>query len=167
KPPVADASKTLADAEKALADARTAAQEPATNYTPLGQVYPSTSTGRRLALARWMISRDNPLAARVAINHIWMRHFGEPLVSTVFDFGLNGHPPTHPELLDWLAVEFMNDDWSMKRIHRLMVTSSAYRMASFAGEAEEANRRIDPDNQYLWRANTKRMEAETVRDSVL
>jgi len=96
-----------------------------------------------------------------------MRHFGEPLVSTVFDFGLNGRPPTHPELLDWLAVELINRGWSTKAIHRLVVTSSTYRIASFAGEAEESNRRIDPDNQYLWRANTKRMEAETVRDGVL
>ena len=167
KAPAADAAKTLADAEKALVEARTVAQEPATSYTPLGPVYPATSTGRRLALARWIVSRDNPLAARVAVNDIWMRHFGEPLVSTVFDFGRNGHPPTHPQLLDWLAVQFMNDGWSMKKIHRLMVTSRTYRMASFAGDAEESNRRTDPDNQYLWRANAKRMEAETVRDSVL
>ena len=75
---------------------------------PLGPVYPPTSTGRRLALARWIVDRKNPLTARVAVNHIWMRHFGTPLVPTVFDFGVNGKPPTHPALLDWLAVELMD-----------------------------------------------------------
>ena len=83
-------------------------EQPLENYTRFGPVYPTTSTGRRLALARWIADRNNPLTARVAINHIWMRHFGSPLVPTVFDFGLNGKPPTHPALLDWLAVELMS-----------------------------------------------------------
>ena len=93
----------------------------------------------------------NPLTARVAINHIWMRHFGTPLVPTVFDFGLNGKRPTHPQLLDWLAVELMDQDWRMKPIHRLIVTSTAYRMQS--STSDEANRTRNPENIYLWRMN--------------
>src|SRR5207247_7423234 len=99
-------------------------------YTPLTPTYPGQSTGRRRALATWIASRDNPLAARVAVNHIWARHFHTPLVASVFDFGRNGARPTHPELLDWLAVEFMEHGWSMKHLHRLMVTSSTYRRTS-------------------------------------
>jgi hypothetical protein len=105
------------------------------------------------------------LTARVAINHIWLRHFGGPLVPTVFDFGLNGKRPTHPALLDWLAVELMEQGWKMKAIHRLLVTSKAYRMQS--SSADEANRARDPENMYLWRMNPRRMEAEVVRDSTL
>jgi len=137
-----------------------------TDYPPVDQLFPQASTGRRLALARWIASSENPLTARVAMNHIWLRHFGEPLVSTVFDFGLNGKPPTHPELLDWLAVEFMDRGWSMKAMHRLIVTSQAYALRSTA-ETEDPRRKVDPDNLYLWRANPRRMEAEIVRDSVL
>ena len=85
---------------------------------------------------------------------------------TVFDFGLNGKPPTHPELLDWLAAELIEGGWRMKRLHRLLVTSAIYRTASSAGEAA-ANMEKDPDNVYLWRMNSRRMEAEVVRDSVL
>src|SRR2546428_303049 len=76
--------------------------------------YPAISTGRRLALARWIADKDNPLTARVAMNHLWLRHFGKPLVPTVFDFGRNGQPPSHPALLDWLAAEFMKQNWSTK-----------------------------------------------------
>jgi mono/diheme cytochrome c family protein len=154
------ARKKLSAASKALA-------EPGDQYSPLGKVYPRQSSGRRTALANWIASRDNPLTARVAVNHIWMRHFGEPLVPTVFDFGLNGKPPTHPRLLDWLAVELMEHDWSMKHIHRLLVTSSAYRMRSSSKDASAANLEGDPENRYLWRMNARRMEAEIVRDAVL
>jgi hypothetical protein len=134
-------------------------------YTHFGNVYPATSTGRRAGLARWIASKNNPLTARVAINQMWMRHFGTPLVYSVFDFGLHGEKPTHPELLDWLAVELMDHDWRMKDIHRLIVTSRAYQMQS--GAASEANQARDPENRYLWRANPRRMEAEAVRDSTL
>src|SRR5262249_15159488 len=133
-------------------------------YTPLVKLDPATSTGRRLALARWIADRNNPLTARVAVNHVWMRHFGRPLVPTVANFGLNGQTPTHPELLDWLAVEFAEGGWSMKKPHRLIVTSDAYRLSSRSdGPAAKA----DPDNRYLWRANPRRMEGEAVRDSLL
>jgi hypothetical protein len=125
----------------------------------------TTSTGRRLALARWITRRDNPLTARVAVNHIWMRHFGKPLVPTVANFGLGGKPPSHPALLDFLAVRFMDDGWSMKKLHRLIVTSQAYRLGSQA--RNEKNLQIDPENRYLWRMSPRRMEAEVVRDSLL
>jgi hypothetical protein len=138
--------------------------EPAATYTPLGPVYPPTSSGRRLALARWIASRQNPLTSRVAVNHIWLRHLGSALVPSVANFGLNGKRPTHPELLDWLAAEFTESGWSMKHLHRLIVTSSTYRMASAGPPADRA---IDPENRALWRANVRRMEAEVVRDSLL
>ncbi|HWB99204.1 MAG TPA: DUF1553 domain-containing protein, partial [Bryobacteraceae bacterium] len=159
--------KKLASATKKLEDALKELKEPAEGYTSIGPRYPTTSTGRRLALARWIGSRDNPLTARVAINHIWMRHFGKPLVPTVFNFGRSGKPPTHPELLDWLATEFMDRKWDMKAIHRLIVTSSAYRMRSSGYGTSAPQLKIDPDNVWLWHMNTRRMEAEDVRDSVL
>jgi hypothetical protein len=117
-----------------------------------------------LALARWIADPENPRTARVAVNHIWLRHFGRGLVPTPADFGGNGRPASHPDLLDWLAAEFMDRHWSMKRLHRLIVTSSAYRMAS---TRDPANAEIDPDNLYLWRAPSRRMEAELVRDNIL
>jgi hypothetical protein len=130
-------------------------------------VYSDKSSGRRTALARWISSRDNPLTARVAMNHIWLRTFGKALVPTVFDFGRNGTPPSHPDLLDWLATEFMEKGWSMKAIQRLMVTSSTYRMRSSASGPPGRNTNVDPENKYLWRMNPRRMEAEVVRDSIL
>ena len=136
-------------------------------YTPVGEIYPETSTGRRLALAKWIADKSNPLTARVAVNHIWRRHFGSGLVPTVANFGSSGKPPTHPELLEWLAVEFMDRNWSMKKMHQLMVTSNAYRMQSSEQNAAGSNRSQDPDNIYLWRMSPRRMEAEAVRDSVL
>ena len=99
------------------------------------------------------------------MNHIWLRHFHSPLVASVFDFGLNGARPSHPELLDWLAVELMESGWSMKHLHRLIVTSEAYRRISSTGESPEYAR--DPENKQLWRMNVGRMEAEVVRDSLL
>ena len=137
------------------------------NYTPTGKQYPKTSTGRRTALARWMTQTGNPLTARVAINHIWMRHFGQALVEAVDDFGVRTKPSAHAELLDWLAVEFMESNWSMKHIHRLMVTSSTYRMQSSASRPGHSNLAADSANQYFWRMNPRRMEAETLRDSLL
>ncbi len=100
-------------------------------HTPLSPEYPKQSTGRRTALARWLTAEENPLTARVAVNHLWMRHFGAPLVETVDNFGIQGKSPTHPELLDWLAVELMRQNWSMKAIHRLIVTSQ-FLSAQFA-----------------------------------
>jgi hypothetical protein len=107
---------------------------------------------------------QNPLTARVAMNHVWLRHFGRGLVPTPADFGRNGRPPSHPQLLDWLASEFTAQGWSMKAMHRLVVTSSTYRQAS---TPDDANAKLDPDNIYLWRMNSRRLEAEAVRDNLL
>ncbi len=136
------------------------------DYEPLSAHYPKTSTGRRRALAEWITGRENPLTARVAINHLWTRHFQAPLVESMYDFGRNGAQPTHPELLDWLAVEFLESGWDMRHIHRLLVTSETYRRLSSVGDAQE-NVRLDPENRYHWRRNVGRLEAEIVRDSLL
>ena len=161
-----EAKKKAAEAIKALADAEQRIQgAPSTAYQPRPvESYPATSSGRRLGLARWIATPENPLTARVAMNHIWMRHFGHGLVPTSADFGRNGRSPALPRLLDWLAAEFMARGWSMKAMHRLIVTSSTYRMAS---TPDEANARIDPDNVYWWRKPSRRMEAEAVRDNLL
>lgn len=162
------AGKQLAAAKEALGKATVAIADASKTetYSPLGPTYPQTSTGRRRALAEWMTSRQNPLTARVAVNHIWARHLHTPLVNTVSDFGRNGAAPTHPELLDWLAVDLMESGWSMKQLHRLLVTSETYRRISSIGSAaHEAN--ADPENKFLWRMNAGRMEAEVVRDSLL
>ena len=163
------AGKKLEAARVALEAARKAVAAPGESYTPLpgsrktlesnleteesrGKPFPKVSTGRRSALARWITDPKHPLPARVAVNHLWARHFGRPLVPTVFDFGRKGTPPTHPELLDWLAVELVEHDWSMKHIHRLMVTSQAYRMlSSNAGAAPDTLAR-DRENKFYWRA---------------
>jgi hypothetical protein len=165
KKKAAEIEKKLTEARKAHETAQAALGKSDETYTRFGAVYANTSTGRRAALARWIASKNNPLTARVAVNQIWMRHLGAPLVASVFDFGLNGKAPSHPALLDWLAVELMDQDWRMKPIHRLIVTSTAYRMASTADVA--ANHKLDAENVYLWRANPRRMEAEVVRDSTL
>ena len=177
---VVAATKQLADAKQTVADAWTALSDPQhdDSYSALTPTYPSESTGRRRALAQWIASDRNPLTARVAVNHIWSWHFHKPLVETVFDFGKSGDRPTHPQLLDWLAVELVESGWSMKRIHRWIVTSQTYRMSSSLGEssvasqaasqaASQTGQAIDPENRLLWRMNVGRMEAEVVRDSIL
>ena len=131
------------------------------------KAFPKTSTGRRTALARWLIDRRNPLTARVAVNHIWSRHFGRPIVATVFDFGRKGAAPTNQKLLDWLAVELMENNWSLKHIHRIILSSDAYRRTSSNRNADPKNLAIDPENQFLWRMNAIRMESQMVRDSLL
>jgi hypothetical protein len=157
--------KDFRDPEKLLAVARDEAVKPITTaYKPRSiPVYPQTSTGRRLALAKWIADPDHPLTARVAVNHIWLRHFGQALVPSVFDFGRNGRAPTHPALLDWLAAEFVERGWSMKAMHRLIVTSNTYRMDSTPNSADQT---MDRDNAYLWRVAPRRLEAEAVRDAV-
>ena len=155
------AHAAVAKAQAALADAALAE-----TYTPLSPIYPATSTGRRTALANWLVRRDHPLTARVAVNHIWGWHFHTPIVTSVYDFGRNGAAPTHPELLDWLAVEFMESGWSQRHIHRLVVTSRAYRRVSASRDLRD-NLARDPDNRWLWRMNVGRMEAEVVRDSII
>ena len=160
------ARKKIGDVEKGLVSAEKELQAaPAVDFTPRPQdTFPATSTGRRLAFARWVANADNPLTARVAMNHLWLRHFGRGIVPTTADFGRNGRPPSHPKLLDWLAAEFAAQGWSMKAMHRLMVTSSTYRQAS---TPDDDSASTDPDNVYLWRMNSRRIEAEAVRDNLL
>ncbi len=160
------AQKALEEADKKLSSAREAAEKTDTQYTPFGTEYPRTSSGRRLALARWIASDRNPLTARVAVNHIWLRHFGEPLVENVFDFGLRTPRPEQAELLDWLAVELMEHDWSLKHLHRLILTSRTWRRSSSPASAPAAAER-DADNTTWWRAHVQRLDAEIVRDNVL
>jgi hypothetical protein len=122
------------------------------------------STGRRLWLARWVASADNPLTARVMVNRVWAWHFGRGLVATPSDFGVAGERPSHPELLDWLAREFMDGGWRLKRLHRLIVLSSAYQTSS---ALEPGDRRPDEKLALFGRWRQHRAEAEVVRDSVL
>jgi hypothetical protein len=144
------------------------ATAPVTPQPVLGRGTPSgLSTGRRLALARWLGDRQNPLTARVAVNHVWMRHFGQPLVDPVTDFGLRTPPPAQQALLDWLAVELMDHQWSMKWLHRLLVTSAAYRLDCSLRAASAATVAADPENRFLWHGNPRRLEAEAVRDALL
>ena len=165
---VAAAEKNLSNHKKQLMEAQAGLEDDSVEYKSIGSTHhPKTSTGRRLALARWITRRQNPLAARVAVNHIWLRHFNEPLVERMFDFGLRSPKPVHADLLDWLAVQLIEDGWSMKKLHRLIVTSGAYRRASSAGQTANPSSRLDPDNHFFWRMNTRRAEAEAVRDSML
>lgn len=175
----AEAAKRLAAAEKALGEAqigggefetfhasRKALETPEHQFAQYPATWPSESTGRRTMLAEWITSRDNPLTARVAVNHVWMRHFGEPLVESVFDFGRRAERPEHLELLDYLACEFMESGWSFKHLHRLIATSRAYRLTS-SNAGAESQRERDGSNTHYWRAHSRRMEAEVVRDSLL
>ena len=123
------------------------------------------TSGRRLALAQWLASAENPLPSRVMMNRIWHHHFGRGIVATLDNFGTVGDKPTHPELLDWLAVEFVNQGWSMKQMHRLIMTSDAYQMASAYEDAD--NLASDLENHYLWRYRTRRLEAEALRDLIM
>lgn len=118
----------------------------------------------RLALAKWLGSAQNPLTARVYVNRIWHHHFGRGLVATPGDFGLKGAPPTHPEMLDWLAREFIKSGWSTKHLHRLIVTSETYRQSS---KRQSTNTKIDPDNEFLSCWKPRRLEAEAIRDAIL
>ena len=157
--------KQQAVADKNLKDRLEARVHADGSYTHFKATYPATSTGRRTALARWLTNHQNPRTARVAVNHIWGRHFGKPLVASTSNFGLSGKPPTHPKLLDWLATELMEKGWRMKHLHRLIVTSAAYRQSSTSDS--QASLQADADNRHLWQMNSRRMEAELVRDSML
>jgi hypothetical protein len=177
-------AKALTQAKAGLEKAKQRLAKPGKTYTPLraslkalegpaentasrNQPYPKESTGRRTALARWIIDRNNPLSARVAVNHLWLRHFGKPLVEPVTDLGRRTPEPLHRDLLDYLAVEFMESGWRMKALHRLIVTSNAYRLSGESGNADPETRKKDPNNHYYWRRDPVRMESEVVRDSLL
>jgi hypothetical protein len=141
----------------------------------------ATTTGRRTALAKWITDPSNPLTARVMVNRVWQAHFGRGLVATSSDFGTLGERPSHPELLDWLAAEFVRPSqggpavsersesmgWRLKPLHRLIMTSAAYRQASVGATKAEVAIAKDPDNRLLWRMAPRRLDAEQVRDAVL
>jgi mono/diheme cytochrome c family protein len=122
------------------------------------------TTGRRLAYARHLTGGRHPLVSRVLVNRIWLHHFGRGLVATPSDFGAQGERPTHPELLDWLADDFMQGGWKLKRVQRLIVTSTAYRQSSARDDRLD---QVDPDNRLLGRMSVRRLETETIRDSLL
>jgi mono/diheme cytochrome c family protein len=124
----------------------------------------AASSGRRRVFAEWIASERNPLTARVLVNRLWQHHFGNGIVRTPSNFGKTGERPTHPELLDWLAVEFVENGWSLKKLHRLMMTSQAYQMVS---DDLAANLKADPENRLFWRMPRERLEAEIVRDQML
>jgi len=125
---------------------------------------PKRSSLRRLTLAQWIANRENPLTARVIVNRVWQHHFGEGLVRTPSDFGRMGERPTHPELLDWLSHWFVQEGWSLKKLHRLILTSNSYRMAKSWNPKDGAE---DPENRLLWRVSPRRLEVEAVWDSTL
>ncbi len=130
---------------------------------PLNDASPGNPPDR-MDLARWLVDGRNPLTARVVVNRIWQTYFGRGLVETDNDFGTQGSPPSHPELLDWLACELIDQDWSQKAIHRLIACSATYRQASRVRPEGQA---IDPDNRLLWRQARLRLDAELIRDSAL
>ncbi|NQV24007.1 MAG: DUF1553 domain-containing protein, partial [Rhodopirellula sp.] len=167
-----------------LAKAQEAIEKPGTNYSSIraslkalegpsektesrDAPYSTLSTGRRTAFAEWIVDPRNPLPSRVAVNHIWLRHFGQPLVDPVDDFGRRTKAPPMQQLLDWLAVDFQEHGWSMKHLHRLIVTSQAYQRSSGVRDADEKTANSDGTNQYYWRRMPVRMESQIVRDSVL
>src|SRR5207302_2855613 len=119
---------------------------------------------RRLTLARWIASPQNPLTARVIVNRVWQFHFGEGLVRSPSDFGVKGDPPTHAELLDWLADWFVREGWSLKKLHALILSSNTYRMSKQWNPEYGAK---DPENRLLWRFPYRRLEVEAIRDSML
>ncbi len=132
---------------------------------PYAPVPPFSGTsGRRLALTQWLTQPNHPLTSRVLVNQLWMRHFGRGIVPSVSNFGKSGTAPTHPELLDWLATEFVRSGWSMKGMHRLMLTSTAYRHGS---QMDEKLMAVDPENALVTRMPLHRMDAETLYDSML
>jgi hypothetical protein len=165
----ADGSRTIADSplyERGESDA------PSSRPVPRGTIHlpglpelriPSTTSGR-LQLAEWIASRDNPLTARVFVNRLWYQLFGRGLVPTPDDFGQSGLPPSHPELLDHLALQFMEGGWRVKSLVRSIVLSRVYRLAS---EGDSRGLEIDPDNTLLWRNTPRRLGAEQVRDAIL
>ena len=157
--PAAQGEEVSAGVPEVLVPAGYRAAEPVAKSNRLG-----TTSGRRSQLVDWLTDPQNPLTARVMVNRLWQFHFGRGLVGSSNDFGKLGEMPTHPELLDWLATEFVRSGWSIKHMHRLMMTSNTYRMSS---RGTEAGLKLDPGNTLWWRFNMRRLTAEEVRDSVL
>ncbi len=142
--------------------------DPARPFTLPAATEVAGSSGYRLALARWLTRPEHPLTARVYVNRVWQHYFGRGIVATPDNFGISGAAPTHPELLDWLARDFVEHGWSIKRLHRLIANSSTYRQAAAVPAAVyERGAAVDPDNELLWRMPLRRLEAEIIRDSML
>ncbi len=178
------AAKDKLDAQtKKVAEARKKSETPQETYQPLrgsfkskesnqetqesqDKAFPKTSTGRRSALATWLTDRAHPLTARVIVNHVWTRHMGQPLVPTMFDFGRKGTPPAQQALLDWLAVDFMEHGYSLKHLHRTIVTSQTFALLTNPDPAHPGWK-IDPANKTFWRRMPGRLESEAVRDCLL
>jgi hypothetical protein len=131
-----------------------------------GDQQPIPHAERRISLARWIGNPDNPLTTRVIVNRIWQQHFGRGLVSTSSDFGRLGETPSHPELLDWLTKNFINEGWSFKRLHREILLSATWRQSARHPHAARYQR-LDPDERLLWRTRVKRLQAEQIRDAML
>jgi hypothetical protein len=175
-PPMVYAAKPRASVEKAFLLERGSVTREKEEVTPgalsavthLGSDFLLSSdapdNARRIALADWITNPANPLTARVIVNRVWQYHFGQGIVNTPSDFGLNGDRPSHPELLDWLAVSFMENGWSIKWLHRLILASQTYQQSDRFDEKANA---VDASNRLLWRMPLRRMDAETVRDSIL
>ena len=183
-PKAKDADKKVKAAEAALAQAKQRVTTPGETYNPLQatfkaqegpddktnlqvQSYPETSTGRRLALAKWIADPRHPLTARVLVNHVWLRHFGTPLVADMDDFGRRSTAPLHQNILDNLAVDFMNHGWSLKHLHRTLALSDLYQRSSSNAHADATTLASDPDNTHYWRMNPRRLESQAVRDTLL
>ena len=129
-----------------------------------------STSGRRAALADWLTDGHHPLTARVIVNRLWHHHFGRGIVATPNDFGIQGQRPTHPELLDWLSIELVENDWSLKFIHRMIVTSSTYQQSALVDSSDEIHARAvqrDPENRLWWHAKRRRLEGEAIRDAML
>lgn len=150
--------------EPGFLSAITGSSEPAA--IPLDRYKRHPNRNRRITLANWIASADNPLTARVMVNRLWQHHFGRGIVDTPSDFGKNGGKPSHPELLDWLATRFVEEKWSIKTMHRIILNSGAYRQGAFNTDEKKAEQ-IDPDNRLLWRFPRLRLEGDVIRDSVL
>jgi hypothetical protein len=130
----------------------------------LGLAADAPEAQRRLKFAEWLADARNPLPARVMANRVWHFHFGQGIVTTPSDFGVSGAKPSHPDLLEWLAVKFIESEWSVKSLHRLIVTSATYRQSSHVSERAAG---VDSEDQWLWRFPPRRLEAEVVRDAML
>ena len=175
---IAAAENSLKLAKQKLDAAQKKMADESHEFTSVVRRHPQQSTGRRLALAKWITHPENPLTARVAVNYIWMHHFGQPLVANVFDFGLRTPRPPGARVLDFLARSLVDSGWRLKSVHRLIVQSQAYRLRSSQARGDQAhsqhmvsrfdeNQKRDPDNLLFWRGNVRRLEAEAVRDSLL
>ncbi|MCB1093642.1 MAG: DUF1553 domain-containing protein, partial [Verrucomicrobiae bacterium] len=140
--------------------------DPTAAKLPAAAEQPENSSGARTTFANWLTQPDNRITTRVIVNRLWQYHFGVGIVPNANDFGKQGLPPTHPELLDWMARRFVADGWSLKKMHKLIMTSATWRQSALV-EASPAAAQGDPENSLLWRQHIRRLEAEQVRDATL